>query len=122
MTDLDLIQLRNFITESPASQPEREKLLASLDGLLTATAGQALLIRGLAMQLRNARIGSAQLASAMPTAALADVARALDRPATTAVSVEHAEAAARELARQTSSGASLAAILASIARIARVFV
>jgi hypothetical protein len=119
MDDQGLIQLRSFIQAAPEDQ--RASLQAALDALLTAAAGQAITIRTLTTQLRNARISLAQVDRSIPIGVLGDVATALGRPGARTVSIQDAEAAARELARQASRGGDLTSVLIAIARVVSVF-
>lgn len=119
MNDQALIQLREFVNSAPEAQ--RQPLVDALDALLAAIAGQALTIRALAAQLRSARIGLSQVDGSIPTGVLGDIAAALGRPGTRTVSIQDAEAAARELARQASSTGDVIAVLVAIARVVSVF-
>lgn len=119
MNDQSLIQLREFIQAAPDDR--RAELLGALDALLTAAAGQAIVIRTLTTQLRNARIGLAQVDRAIPIGVLSDIAEALGRPGSRTVSIQDAEAAARDLARQASRDGDVVALLIAVARVVSVF-
>jgi hypothetical protein len=119
MTTAELTRLRELIDEHAGA--EAPALEAAVDDLLGTIAGQALVVRNLSMELRNRRAGEAALEELAPVSALEAVLAGLGEPRPSGFTLAEAESASRRLVEAATRGQDLAAVLAAIARLVRVF-
>jgi hypothetical protein len=121
--DTSLVELRAALA-AMTSTPERdrERLLASFDGLVAAMVRATMINRRLLAHEQNRRLASARLDEALGTTAIEAITRTLGTPMDAGVTLDEARASADALARELSSSADLTSVLIAAARVVRALV
>lgn len=120
LTQENLQRLKDMVDQQAG--PQQAELKAALEDLQKAIAGEALLIRNLLIQLRNAQVGNMAIQNVLTETTLSDIFNSLHSPKRNPFSVAEADAAVRELSDKVANANNFADVLATVVKVAKVFI
>lgn len=120
LTEQAVQKLENLIDQ--AGGPNKDEMKSSLECLLKAIAGQALLIRNMNMELRNRQVNDIAMDQILTNNTLAQIFQSLGSPKQNPFTVREAEAKAQELADQVAQANDFGQILGTVVKVATLFI